>query len=144
MTPVLTVRADDSVGELARAFAAGDLRAVAVVTEGGQLVGILTDEDLLDALLPAYVGQDKALARLLAQADAAELLGRIEGKRVSELVQASRREHPTASPDSTLVEVLSAVCGTGASAVLVIEAEQVLGVITVDRLLRILLSPKSE
>lgn len=139
MRPVRVVRPDDPVSELIRAFEDPAIRAVAVVSGRGELIGVVTDEDLLYALLPSYVLDDDALARVLEEGVGTSLRQRLEGKRVEECVHTRRRQHPPVDSDATLVEVAATMVRSGAPGVLVVEDGEVLGVVTVDVLLPALL-----
>lgn len=88
---------------------------------------------------PPYVLEDPLLARVLEEDAARQLRRRVEGKRVKNLVHAHRRWHPPVSPHDTLVEVGSAMVQAGDPAVLVVEDDLVVGVITVDDVLPALL-----
>jgi CBS domain-containing protein len=143
MQPVRVVKPDDPATELIRAFEDPALRAVAVVSGEGELIGVISDEDLLYALLPSYVLDDEALAGVLEEGAVETLRHRLEGKRVKECVHTTRRQHAPVEPDATLVEVAAAMVRSGDPGVLVIEKEKVLGVITVDILLPALLGTRS-
>jgi CBS domain-containing protein len=142
MQPVRVVNPDDPATELIRAFEDPALRAVAVVSGEGELIGVISDEDLLYALLPSYVLDDHALARVLEEGAGATLRHRLEGKRVKECVHTTRRQHAPVEPDATLVEVAAAMVRSGDPGVLVVEGNEVLGVITVDVLLPALLGTR--
>lgn len=142
MQPARVLDPEDDAGELIRAFEDPEVRAVAVVNRLGERVGVLSDEDMLQALLPPYVLDDESLAGVLAENAAAECRRRLEGKRVKDIVDAARRPHPTIGPDATLIEVAASLARTGDPAVLVTEGEEVLGVVTVDVLLPALLRPR--
>lgn len=144
MQPARVIRADDPAEELIRNFEDPELRAVAVVTEEGDLVDLVTDEDLLYALLPSYVLEDEALAGVLEERAGSTLRQRIEGKRVRDVVSTTRREGPPVDADDTLVEVAVSLVRSGHPAVLVAEGGRVLGVITVDVLLPALLGSGRE
>jgi CBS domain-containing protein len=144
MQPVITVGPDDSAAELLRAFEDPKVRAAAVVSADGRLVGLISEEDMLASCLPSYVLEDEALAKVLEEDLGSRLRRRLEGKRVSEVVNTQRRQHPPVKPEATLIEVATAMARSGDPAVLVAEGGRVLGVITVDVLLPALLGPPSE
>ena len=139
MRPAAVLHADDPAEELVRAFARPSLRAVAVVSPEGELIGLITDEDLLHALLPPCVLDDHVLARVLEQDVASELRRRLEGKRVKNVVNIRRRQQVPVGPDDSLVEVTSAMVRAADPAVLVVQDDVLAGVITVDDLLPALL-----
>jgi CBS domain-containing protein len=142
MRPVKVIRPDDPATDLIRAFEDPALRAVAVVSAEGNLIGVISDEDLLYALLPSYVLDDEALARVLEEGAGATLRHRLEGKRVEQCVHTTRRQHALVEPDATLIEVAATMVRSGDPGVLVVEGRRVLGVITVDVLLPALLGTR--
>jgi CBS domain-containing protein len=104
-------------------------------------VGIITDGDLLDALLPAYILTAERLAGVLDEATADRLRERLANKRVRDLVEMSRGEHPTVKPDDTLLESAAALARSRDRAVAVVEHGRVLGAINVERILHALIHP---
>jgi CBS domain-containing protein len=143
MQPVGSVRPDDVCEELVRYFRDPAHRVLAVVSEKGQVLGMITEEDVLNGLLPAYVLADEALAGVLEETAGAELADRMKRRRVRDVVDLHRRGRETVSPDDTLVEVGAAMARSNDPGVLVVEGTNLLGAITVDRLLAVLLQPPS-
>jgi CBS domain-containing protein len=139
MQPARVIRPDDPASELIRAFEDPALRAVAVTSDAGELIGVVSDEDLLYCLLPSYILDDEALAGVLEEGAGATLRQRLEGKRVKDVVHTTRRQHTPVEPDATLVQVAATMVRSGDPGVLVVEEGRVLGVITVDILLPALL-----
>jgi CBS-domain-containing membrane protein len=139
MRPAAVLHPDDPAEELVRAFARPSLRAVAIVSLEGELIGLITDEDLLYALLPPYVLDDHVLARVLERDPASELRRRLEGKLVKNVINIRRRHQVAVGPDDSLVEVTSAMVRAADPAVLVVEDDVLAGVITVDDLVPALL-----
>jgi CBS domain-containing protein len=132
----------DPVSALIEAFANPQVRAVAVITDLGELVGLITDQDMLGACLPSYVIADEALARVLEEEADARLSDRLAGKQARDLIDETTREEAIVTPDDTLIEVADTMVRSKGPAVLVVEGKNVLGVITADVLLKALLSPK--
>jgi len=139
MRPVLEVRPEDPATALVPAFRDPEARAVAVVTDLGELVGTVTEEHMLGILLPSYVIEDEALAGVLEEEAGARLSERLERRRVKDLVDATSRERLRVAPDDTLIEVAVVLARSGAPAVLVTAGRRVLGVVTIDVLLPALL-----
>jgi CBS domain-containing protein len=139
MQPARVVRPDDPGATLIQAFEDPDVRAVAVIDDRGELLGLLTDEDLLYSCLPSYIIEDEALAGVLEDRFRQTLRRRIEGRPVREVANTSRRRHPPVDADDNLFEVAVALVRSGDPAVLVVEGGRVVGVITVDALLPALL-----
>jgi CBS-domain-containing membrane protein len=142
MSPVASVHPGDPSSELVRHFQDASVRAVAVVDEDDQVAGVVTEEDLLAALIPSYVLADASLARVLEEEAGGTLRQRLEGKEVRHVVDVTRRGRPVVAPDDTLIEVASALASSGAPAVLVVDQGRVLGVIPLNRLLAELCRPR--
>jgi CBS-domain-containing membrane protein len=140
MRPVGVLQADDPAENLVRAFGQPTRRAVAVISAEGKLLGLVTDEDVLYALLPPYVRDDPVLARVFEEDADMQLCRRLEGKLVGSVVDIRGRGQIPVGPDDGLVEVISVMARTGGPAVLVAEDGVVFGVITVDDLLPALMA----
>jgi CBS domain-containing protein len=139
MRPATVFHPDDPAEDLVHAFSRPGLRAVAVASPEEELIGVVTEEDLLYALVPPYVLNDHILARVFKRDIASELRRRLKGRRVRDIVNIRRRQQVPVGPDALLVEVTDAMVQTGDPAVLVVEEDVVAGVITVDDLLPALL-----
>jgi CBS domain-containing protein len=139
MRRATVLRPDDPTEDLFKEFEQPSLRAVALVSAKEEPIGLVTDADLLFALLPPYVVEDPTLARVLEADVAGELRRRVGNKRVKNLFNIRRRRQFPVSPDTTLIEVTSAMIRAGDPAVLVVENDLVVGVIAVDDLLPALL-----
>jgi CBS domain-containing protein len=109
--------------------------AALVVDEAGELVGILSDEDLLFHLLPGYVGETTSLARVLEEGTAEELWHRLEARTVRDLLPPSRDLAPVVDRDATLIEVASVMMRARVRIVAVVDEGRVVGGITIDHLL---------
>jgi CBS domain-containing protein len=141
MMDVATVRPDDPAERLVEVFRDPSVRVAAVVEDSGKVRGIVTDEDLLGAVLPSYVLADESLAGGLEGAAGEQCRQRLAGKRIRDVVDLGRRARPVVVPDDTLIEVGAAMARSTEPGVLVVERGRVLGAITVGRLLHELLNP---
>jgi CBS domain-containing protein len=137
--PQETLRADASAQEGALVLSRIQTSA-AIVVDDDEFVGVVTDEDLLRALLPSYVGEADALARVLEEDSSEMLWHRLEGRTVRDLLAPHREEEPVVDGDATLVEVASVMVRAEAPIVAVVEDDRLLGGITIDHLLTHLLS----
>lgn len=134
-----TIRADAPASEAAAVLSRVDVRAVLVTDADGRLAGVLSDSRLLATLLPDYVEEDVALARVLEE-DAVDLLHRrLEGRTVIALLDAHEGPHPQVSADARLLEVAAMMVATGLSLVGVQEDGRLIGGISIDDLLTFLL-----
>jgi CBS domain-containing protein len=138
-SPRETLRTDDPASEAARILSRHDVRAVLVVDAEGRLAGVLSDSELLRRLLPAYVEDNEALARVLDEAASDALYRRLEGRSVADLVPTDREEAPVVQGDDTPVEVAAVMVRARASLVGVVDEERLIGGISIDDLVSHLL-----
>jgi CBS domain-containing protein len=136
--PQETLRADASAQEAALVLSRIQTSA-ALVVDGERFVGIVTDENLLRALLPSYVGEADALARVLEEDSSERLWQRLEGRTVRDLIVQTDTK-PVVDGGATLVEVASVMVRAEAPIVAVVEDDRLVGGITIDHLLTHLLS----
>lgn len=143
MQPARVVSPEASCDELLRVFEDPEVRAAAILPRHeGNPAGLVTEEDVLSALLPSYVLENEALAGVLEEGAAGKLRDRVKQRRVRDVINVERRRHPPVDPDDTLIEVATAMARSGHPAVLVADREgRVVGVITADALLPALLGP---
>ncbi len=138
-SPRDTVRIHDPASAAAEVLARHDVRAVLVVDDRDVFVDVLSDSELLRRLLPGYVDDDSALARVLEEAASDVLFRRLEGRTVADLVPQDRDAEPVVAADDTLVEAASAMVRSRASMVGVVEDGRLIGGISIDELLSHLL-----
>ena len=136
--PQETLQADASAQDAALVLSRIQTSA-ALVVDVDTFVGVVTDEDLLKALLPSYVGEADALARVLEEDSSDRLWQRLEGRTVRDLIQ-DREEEAVVDGGATLVEVASVMVHAEAPIVAVVEDGRLVGGITIDHLLTHLLS----
>jgi CBS domain-containing protein len=137
--PQATLHADAPAVEAAAVLARVETSAALVVDEAGRLIGILSDEDLVRRLLPHYVGEADALARVLEEGSSDELWRRLEALTVRDLLPRHREAEPIVDGDATLVEVASVMVRAEVRVVAVVEEGRLVGGITIDHLLSHLL-----
>lgn len=135
MRVATVLQPDDPAEDLLRLFERPGLRAVSVVSPEGELIGLVTDEDLLCAVLPPYVVEDPLLVRVLAADATQELHLRLTGKRVRDVVSIRRPRQPPVDLDDSLIEVTSTMVRARDPAVAVVKDDVVVGLITMDDLL---------
>ncbi len=116
-----------------------DVRAVLVVDAAQRLVGVLTDGELLAALLPDYLEEDAALARVLEEETADQLWHGLEGRTVADLLSAPEEPRPEVGADARLLEVAAMMVRTRRSLVGVVDEGELIGGISIDDLLTHLL-----
>jgi CBS domain-containing protein len=139
-SPQPVVRVDAPARDAAAVLARHDVRAVLVVDERDEFLGVLSDSELLRGLLPPYVDQARMLAHVLEEGTAEALYRRLEGRSVADLMPGNRDVVPLVGGDDTLVEVASVMVRARASAAGVVDDGRLIGGITIDDLLSHLLS----
>jgi CBS domain-containing protein len=117
--------ADQAADQLAQS----DVDVVFVV-DGDRLAGIVTDLALLRFLLPRYVTEDAALARVLDEAAGRELWRALHGRTVADLLPADARDVPEVDIDDTVLWVAARMCTTGSFHVAVRDHGDLVGGIT--------------
>lgn len=140
-SPRETIRVDALAAQAAAVLARLDVRAVLVVDETGAFEGILSDSELLRGLLPAYVEENEALARVLEESASEVLYRRLESRTVGDLMPADREALPLVDADDTLIEVAAVMVRSRASLVGVVDGGRLVGGISVDDLVSHLLKP---
>jgi CBS domain-containing protein len=91
-------------------------------------------------LLPSYVEEADALARVLEEDSSDQLWQRLEGRTVRDLIVHGRETEPVVDGGATLVEVASVMVRAETPIVAVVEDGRLIGGITIDHLLTHLLS----
>lgn len=138
-SPHPTLRADAPAWAAAEQLSRIDVRAVLVVDGSGRLVGVLTDGGLLAALLPDYLEEDEALARVLEEDAGEGLRGGLEGRTVADLLGAYDGPRPEVDGEARLLEVAAMMVRTRLSLVGVVDRGRLVGGISIDDLLTYLL-----
>ena len=141
-SPHVTLRREAPASEAAEVLSRHDVRAVLVVDEGGGFVGVISDSELLRALLPVGVDESEALARVIEERASENLFRRIEGRTVRDLMPRERDVPPVVAADDTLVEVAAAMVRSHASLVGVLDEGRLVGGISIDDLISHLLKPR--
>jgi CBS domain-containing protein len=128
------VDAQSPASQAADLLAGNDVDAVFVVN-GDRLAGIVTDLTLLRFLLPRYVSEDEALARVLDEAAGRELWRALSGRAAAHLLPADTRDVPEVDDDATLIWVAAQMCTSGSFLVAVRRHGALIGGITSSALI---------
>jgi CBS domain-containing protein len=109
-----------------------------VVVRDGTSFVVIPASQVLRVLLPQYVLDDPSLGRVWDEASADALAGRLEGRRVADLVSAlglsNALPEPVVDGDSTVVEVAAVMAAARVPMVAVVDGGHFVGVVTVNRL----------
>jgi CBS domain-containing protein len=142
-----TVTTDSGALEAARLLAEHGLPGLIVVNGQRRPVAILPGSQLLNAMIPRYVRDDPALARVFDEGHADRLCERLAGKSVADLLTAGAEKSPPpiVDADATAMEIASVMASAHSPVVAVSDDARrtdapMIGVITASRLLSKLLS----
>jgi predicted transcriptional regulator len=138
--PYPSIGMDDDALDAVRLMAAEHLVGIVVCEPNGRPTRILPGSQVLRFLIPRYVQDDAALARVVGEGAAERLLGRLSGRKVRDLLP-----HPpdvelaVANPDDTVLELAALMARTHSPLVAVVDGDELLGCVTLPRLLDVLL-----
>jgi CBS domain-containing protein len=114
--------------------------ALPVVDEGGRLVGLLTETDLLRLALPRYLEAVGDLSFLPAEYEPYHhAMERIGDVRVREFMEFT--DVPVADENDSVVEVARIICESGVRRVPIVRNGVLVGLITRGDLMRVILGP---
>lgn len=139
--PYPVLAGDAPAEEAGRLLAEEHIDVLLVQGADGQPVGALHDIGLLTAVLPAYLVEDRALARMLGDGDAHDLWERLRGRTVGELLDGAGRPLPVVAADATVVQVAAQMCATGSALLAVMDGPELLGAVTSSAVITALLGP---
>jgi len=137
-----TVSPDDSALTATRLIAARRLPGIAVVDAGGRPVAVLPASQVLRSVVPGYVQEDPALARVMDEAGAERLcVDNLAGERVGDLLPSSRHrvELAAVDGDATVLECAAVMARLRSPLLVVVDDGRVRGLLTAAHLLEVLL-----
>jgi predicted transcriptional regulator len=131
-----TVTLDSDAADAARQLAARRLPGLVVVDHSGLPHAILPGSQVLRFVIPDYVQEDPALARVYDEKHADLLSRKLSGTPVRMLLRAERREPPVVHGDATAMEIAAVMARLHSPLVAVVDDDaRMLGVITTAQLL---------
>jgi len=137
--PVVTLGTDAI--DAARLLAGQRLPGLIVCADNGRPTTVLPGSQVLRFLIPQYVQDDLALARVYDEQGSDDLLGKLFDSKVSDVLPRKQDldEIPIVDQDATTMEVAAVMARMHSPIVAVTDGETLLGAITVSRLLEQLL-----
>jgi hypothetical protein len=93
-------------------------------------------------MVPTYVQEDPALARVFGEKAADQVAARLSGRTVGELLPKPPADLSTTDPEATVVVLAELMIRRYCPIVAVVEDDHVLGVVTMTRLMEVIL-PKT-
>jgi predicted transcriptional regulator len=133
--PFPTVGLDTSALEAARLLAGSDLPGLIVVDRHGHPTTVLAGTQVLRMAIPRYCIDDPTLARVIDEAHADRFLTDLADRTVAEALPDRHGELPVVGPDATVLEVAALMARARSPLVAVVDAQEMLGAITLDALL---------
>lgn len=132
-----TVSLETPAMEAARLLSRERLPGLIVEDVEGRPFTVLPGSQVLRFLVPRYVQDDPPLARVYDEKASDELCARLSDSTVKDLLPAKQDidEIPIVDGDATTIEVAAVMARTHSPVVAVVEGDDVLGAITVRRLL---------
>ena len=144
--PFPIVDLDTNAMEAARLLGAKRLPGLIVCGKDGRPYTVLPGSQVLRFIIPAYVQEDLALARVYDEQASDELLGKLTTSTVRDLLPREKDvdELPIVDHDATTIEVAAVMARMHSPLVAVTDGGSLLGAITVSRLLAHLLPSEPE
>lgn len=140
--PYPSIGMDDDALDAVRLMAGEHLPGIVVCEPSGRPTRILPGSQVLRFVIPQYVQDDAALARVMGERSAERLLGGLAGKTVRDLLpQHVDVDLAVAAPEDTVLELAVLMARTHSPLVAVVEDNRLLGCVTVGRLLDVLVTP---
>jgi predicted transcriptional regulator len=144
VTPCPSIGMDDDALAAVRSMADQRFPGIVVCDERGRPTRILPGTQVLRFVIPRYVQDDAALARVISGRASQHLVGQLEGKKVRDLLpKHAEIDLAVANPDDTLLELAAIMARLHSPIVAVVENDVLLGCVTLPRLLDALLAPES-
>ncbi len=142
-SPYPTVRMDTSALDAVRLLTEEQRPGLIVVDDNDHPIAIMPASEVLRFVIPGYVQDDPALARVLDEAYADKMCDALAAKTVADLMPKDRIALPVVSPDDTVLEIAALMAATRSPLVAVLESDSktgsLLGAISVTQLLTRLL-----
>jgi len=137
--PYPTVRMVTAALDAARLITEKSRPGLIVVDEHDHPIAILPGSQVLRFVIPGYVQDDPALARVLDEAYADHMCDVLMGKTVRDLMPRDRVTLPVVAPDDTVLEIAAIMAANRSPLVAVVEERSetapLLGAISVSQLL---------
>ena len=133
--PFPAVGLDDDALTAARLMAEQKLPGIIVCHGDGSPHTVLPGSQLLRFVIPRYIQDDEALARVIDEKDADAMFAELSGRAVRSLLPKEETELPVVAGDDTVMEVAALMARAHSPLVAVVEGGRLLGCVTVAALL---------
>lgn len=134
--PFPTVSLSTQALQAARMIGEARLPGLIVCENDGAPHTVLGGSQVLRFMIPQYIQDDPALARVYDDVSSERLLGKLSDRRVSDLLpkRQDRDDLPVVDADATTVEIAAVMARLHSPVVGVVEGGRVIGAVTVSRL----------
>ena len=127
-----------------RLMAEQHVPGIVVCESDGRPTRILPGTQVLRFVIPRYVQDDPALARVIGERASERMLGELKGRRVREVLPSRPDiDLAVANPDDTVLELAAIMARLHSPLVAVVEDDQLIGCVTLPRVLDVLLAHPS-
>ncbi len=141
--PYPIVLATTSALEAARLLAHEQRPGLVVIGADGSPVAVLPGSQVVRFLVPDYVQDDPALARVLGELPTEQIVQRLAQLSVAALLPSPAPELPVLRPDDSVVELAAVMARLRSPLAVVMDGRTIVGVVTAARLLRVVLGDAS-
>ncbi|MFD7841929.1 CBS domain-containing protein [Nocardia sp. NPDC059764] len=131
---------DSDAIDAARLLAEHRLPGILVTDADGAPHSVLPASQVVLFIVPTYVQDDPSLAGVLNESMCGQVVKRLRGKKVRDVIPERLTKIPAAKADDNIVEVAALMARYKSPLVAVQEGERLLGVITSSRLLEVALA----
>ena len=143
MVPFPSIGMDDDALDAARLIAEQHLAGIVVCEPDGRPTRILPGPDVLRFVIPQYVQDDSALARVIGERGADRLLAELRGRKVRDLLdERGGGSLVVAAPDDTVLELCVLMARAHSPLVAVVEDRRLVGCVTLASVLDVLLAAR--
>jgi CBS domain-containing protein len=142
--PCPSIGMDDDAMDAVRLMAQQRLPGLVVCESNGRPTRILPGTQVLRFVIPRYVQDDPALARVIGEKASERLLGELSGRKVRDLLPGRpETDLAVANPDDTVLELAALMARLHSPLVAVVENDLLTGCVTLPRVLDVLLARPS-
>ncbi|MFI7068424.1 CBS domain-containing protein [Kribbella sp. NPDC050124] len=128
---------DDDALQAVELLASRRLPGLIVTGKDGSPYAILPASQVVKFLVPTYVQDDPALARVIEESLADQVADKLSGVTVRKLLPAEPTEVPVVNHDDTILEVAAIMARLRCPLVAVMKDKEILGAVTASRLLEL-------
>ena len=142
--PCPSIGMDDDAMDAVRLMAEQHVPGIVVCAPDGRPSRILPGTQVLRFVIPRYVQDDPALARVIGERAAEQMLGELQGRKVRDLLpDRPETDLAVANPDDTVLELAALMARLHSPLVAVVEDDRLIGCVTLPRVLDVLLARPS-